>query len=281
MIEGNVSNNKTTEGQVVSTENISGNVNQTQSISGNTNASATIEGNINDVQTLKGTIASSSAISGNVNQAQGINGNPNFPDNNYNNASNKPSINGVELVGNKKTEDLKLIYEKLLNLPKINGVELTGDKTTKELGIEATGGTDINIIDKFDYLKKFQSNDIYNANATNGSVDWIIQAILEAFNREVLVDINVVVNPQTFQVISNDGSLSDVVNTLDLGGTTRVICQLAGTNIKVVLQLAMVDGTYARFTTVMKADLGAGEMKYLLGINISERYTGVIVEPLA
>ena len=121
----------------------------------------------------------------------------------------------------------------------------------------------------------------YNANAVNSSVDWIIQAILEAFNREVLVDINVVVNPQTFQVISNDGSYSDVANTLDLGGTTRVVCQLAGTNIKLVLQLAMVDGTYAYFTTVMKANLGAGEMKYLLGINISERYTKVIVEPLA
>ena len=171
-------------------------------------------------------------------------------------------------------------YEKLENKPRINGKELLGDLSTEELGIETSGGADINIIDTFDYLKRFQNNDIYNANAVNISVDWIIQAILDAFNREVLVDINVVVNPQTFQVISNDGSYSDIVNALDLGGIPRIVCQLAGTNIKVFLQLAMIDGTYAYFTTVTKANLGAGEMKYLLGINISERYTKVIVEPL-
>ena len=167
---------------------------------------------------------------------------------------------------NKLSTSLEYYYTKTETDKKINALPL---------------GTVINIIDAFNYLKRFNNNDMYNANAVNSSVDWIIQAILEAFNREVLIDINVVVNPQTFEVISNDGSYSDVVNALDLGGTTRVVCQLAGTGIRVILQLAMVDGTYAYFTTVLKANLGAGEMKYLLGVNISERYTKVIVEPLA
>lgn len=234
----------------------------------------------------------------------------------YEKLKNIPSINDVPLLGNKTTEELgieasggvKSVEVNNSNVVDENGIakikvprdlgELTNNvgyvnknstsleyyytKTQTDNKINALPlGTEINIKDTFEYLKRFQNNDIYNANAVNSSVDWIIQAILEAFNREVLVDINVVVNPQTFQVISNDGSYSDVANTLDLGGTTRVVCQLAGTNIKLVLQLAMVDGTYAYFTTVMKANLGAGEMKYLLGINISERYTKVIVEPLA
>lgn len=59
---------------------------------------------------------------------------------NYELATNKPSINGVELVGNKTTEELGIKassdYNDLPNKPSINGVELTGDKTTEELGIE-------------------------------------------------------------------------------------------------------------------------------------------------
>lgn len=62
---------------------------------------------------------------------------------NYNNATNKPSINNVELKGNLTTEQLKLAYEKLLNLPKINGVELIGNKTTKDLGIEIPNESEI------------------------------------------------------------------------------------------------------------------------------------------
>ena len=91
-----------------------------------------------------------------------------FPENNYNNLINKPSINGVELIGNKTAEDLDLgnavfpsggepgdflgindssevawltpesgtiDYDELVNRPQINGVTLTGDVTAVELGL--------------------------------------------------------------------------------------------------------------------------------------------------
>lgn len=58
----------------------------------------------------------------------------------YNNLDNKPSINGVTLVGNKTTEDLGIEgvtdYDELENKPTINGVELEGNLSTEDLEIE-------------------------------------------------------------------------------------------------------------------------------------------------
>lgn len=59
----------------------------------------------------------------------------------YTQITNKPKINGVELVGDKTSEDLGINegttnYAELTNKPQINGTELTGNKTSEELGIE-------------------------------------------------------------------------------------------------------------------------------------------------
>ena len=56
----------------------------------------------------------------------------------YNDLTNKPSINGVSLYGNKTSADLHLFtgdYDNLSNLPSINNVVLTGNKTTEDLGL--------------------------------------------------------------------------------------------------------------------------------------------------
>lgn len=55
---------------------------------------------------------------------------------NYNNLTNKPKINGVEIKGNLTTDDLDISYNDVDDKPKINHVELDGDKDSKEdLGI--------------------------------------------------------------------------------------------------------------------------------------------------
>lgn len=67
---------------------------------------------------------------------------------NYNELTNKPSINGVELNGNKTSEQLGISggtddYEELNNKPTINGVEVVGDLTAEDLGLSGGGsGTD-------------------------------------------------------------------------------------------------------------------------------------------
>ena len=63
--------------------------------------------------------------------------------NDYTALINKPSINNVELTGNKTSSDLGLAnandiitsYNDLNDKPHINGVELTGNKTSSDLGL--------------------------------------------------------------------------------------------------------------------------------------------------
>ena len=54
---------------------------------------------------------------------------------NYNDLTNKPQINGVELQGNKTTSNLNISYNDIGNKPTINGVTLQGNKTTSNLNI--------------------------------------------------------------------------------------------------------------------------------------------------
>lgn len=96
---------------------------------------------------------------------------------NYPDLENLPRINGVELVGNKTTEDLLLLYEKLLSLPKINGITLIGDLSTDDLGIKA-GGSDINLKTEFDLYGEYEENDVYNAIAIN--------QLMEIFGFEIM-----------------------------------------------------------------------------------------------
>lgn len=62
---------------------------------------------------------------------------------NYNDLRNKPSINGVELVGNKTSEDLHIDpggttdYEDLENKPQINYTPLEGNLTLDDLDIQS------------------------------------------------------------------------------------------------------------------------------------------------
>lgn len=58
----------------------------------------------------------------------------------YNALSNKPSINGVTVTGDKSSEDYEIYpgtmdYNELLNKPSINGYELIGDQTADELNV--------------------------------------------------------------------------------------------------------------------------------------------------
>jgi hypothetical protein len=99
----------------------------------------------------------------------------------YKTLSNKPSINGVELNGNKTTKELGIEadndYNNASNKPKINGKELIGDLSTDDLGIEA-GGSDINIKTEFDLYGEYEEKDVYNAIAIN--------QLMEIFGFEIM-----------------------------------------------------------------------------------------------
>ena len=67
----------------------------------------------------------------------------------YSKATNKPKINGVELVGDLTSEDLGIVggggfdYEQAVNKPQIGGVELSGNRTFEQLGMKPMSVTEI------------------------------------------------------------------------------------------------------------------------------------------
>ena len=81
---------------------------------------------------------------------------------NYNNLTNKPSLNGVTVSGDKTSADYGIgtnDYDQLINKPSINGQELSGNITTDEL-------------ETFDY--KDVTYDPNDENLTLGSIDGLI-----------------------------------------------------------------------------------------------------------
>ena len=92
-------------------------------------------------QELEGTLTNSAELVGSF-------GSTGSGSNNYNDLVNKPSINNVELSGNKTGNQLGLVsdsdlatvattgnYNDLVNKPSINNVELSGNKTGNQLGL--------------------------------------------------------------------------------------------------------------------------------------------------
>lgn len=86
-------------------------------------------------------------LTGNIKARGSLKGSFVFDQANYDLLSNKPRINGVELIGNKTTEDLHIQtgggggggtnnYNNLNNKPKINGVILQDELSLHSLGIQ-------------------------------------------------------------------------------------------------------------------------------------------------
>lgn len=85
-----------------------------------------------------------------------------------------------EIGKNKNTNS----YKSLTDKPSINGVELVGNKTTEELGIEA--GSDVDILTVFDIEYTYEDNEVYNANA--------IHQLMEIFGYEIMNLVEVIEN---------------------------------------------------------------------------------------
>lgn len=64
----------------------------------------------------------------------------------YVDLTNKPSINGIELSGNVELDLGTNDYIELQNKPKINGVELSGDLSSSDLNLEPSGGV-VDVVD--------------------------------------------------------------------------------------------------------------------------------------
>lgn len=82
---------------------------------------------------MNGEIGFTGTLSGSIDAGGGGTGTSN-----YNELTNKPSINGVTLSGNKTSSQLQIFdgnYNNTTNKPSINGTTLQGDNTTETLGL--------------------------------------------------------------------------------------------------------------------------------------------------
>lgn len=83
---------------------------------------------------------------GTIQQRGSLTGSFDFDQANYELLNNKPSINGVELIGNKTSSDLHINtggggggtsdYNELENKPSINGVTIQGNKPSSDYGLQ-------------------------------------------------------------------------------------------------------------------------------------------------
>lgn len=111
--------------------------------------------------------------------------------NDYNKQINKPSINGVELVGNKTTKDLGI--EDIELIPNIYPESIEKDLKPNQvyngnaihdlarlfgMTLEELTKTLPNIIKEFDIEDTYQDEDVYNANA--------IHQLMEIFGYEIV-----------------------------------------------------------------------------------------------
>ena len=112
-------------------------------------------------------------------------------DNNYENAKNKPSINGVELIGNKTSEDLGIIDIELIGEIKPESIEedlkpnqVYNGNAIHDLArlfgieVEAIKEKLPILLKEFDIEYTYEDNEVYNANA--------IHQLMEIFGQEIM-----------------------------------------------------------------------------------------------
>ena len=135
---------------------------------------------------------------------------------NYNLLENKPTINGVTLVGNLTSEQLGLDYNYnfALNKPSINGVTLVGNKSLTDLGIQGklTAGSGIRIIGNTISATGGGSGgtsdyeSLENKPAINGNV-LIGDLTARELKLQNLLEVN-----RTSELDENDGKVADLGN---------------------------------------------------------------------
>ena len=140
----------------------------------------------------------------------------------YNNAYNKPTLNGVVIEGNKTSEDYHIKgggggtndYNDLENKPKINGVELIGNKSLESLGAQVKLPT-----------TEYDTYDITVTMADRAASDLYGRAISTTYAKV----------QDVYDKSEVDGKLANMVSKDDVvpvGDGTETIATIGGKDIK-------------------------------------------------
>lgn len=155
-----------------------------------------LKGNLNNAINLNGSMQSSGNLRGQFQLGGGGGGTTD-----YNDLSNKPSINGHTLQGDSDTSDLELDYNDLLNLPVIPDMSGYYDKTE----------TDDLLADKAD---KSQINYIWPAG--EGEIVAQVDLIFDDETQEWVPTVTNINIPPYYSITASDALLADKADTADL-----------------------------------------------------------------
>ena len=165
----------------------------------------------------------------------------------YNNAYNKPTLNGVVIEGNKTSEDYHIKgggggtgdYNDLENKPKINGVELVGNKSLDSLGAQAKLPTN-----------EYDTYDITVTMADRAASDLYGRAIATTYAK--VQDI--------YDKSEIDGKLANMVSKDDVvpvGNGTETIATIGGKDIKAPASPVSSVNDKTGAVKLVAADVGA------------------------
>ena len=186
----------------------------------------------------------------------------------YNNAYNKPTLNGVVIEGNKTSEDYHIKgggggtgnYNDLENKPKINGVELSGNKSSSNLRLQEE--LPVNI-DGVYLITTVLAQDATRANSAEKAQSAMSAEFAERAGEDGQgrgISDTYATKEDTYNKSEVDGKLANMVSKDDVvpvGDGTETIATIGGKDIKVpaVPVSSVNDKTGA--VKLVAADVGA------------------------
>lgn len=207
-----------------------------------------IKGYVNSNEPITGKVGTTGSITGTLGNNENINGKLNAP----------------------IIED----YERLSNKPSINGVELTGNKTTEDLGI--TAGSDIELIGEIkpeSIEEELKFNQVYNGNAIHDLArlfGMTIEGITETIPKGEF-DVSCTISLTTMQVTNVSNFSNEIIQKRNEGYLVRMNCSFTeNPKLKVVCILNVIDGDWTFFYPVIRGDIGQGMKTYVFRLGVGK-----------
>ena len=219
-------------------------------------------------------------------------------DNNYENAKNKPSINGVELIGNKTSEDLGIAYIELITeiLPESIEEDLEEYKVyngnaihdlARLFGLEMQTVYELMpiIVPDFDIEKTYEYKHVYSANAIHQLLElfvWEITQIQEGFEElydavSYLVEKEPLIVTATFtlstQKLTNISHYYDKIKqAYDNGQDIKLKVTVTESGNIAMADISVLDvvRNSAFFYPIMRTNIGFGNQIYFFDVEIKQ-----------
>lgn len=179
-------------------------------------------------------------------------------------------------------------YSKAKNKPSINGVELIGNLTTEDLGIEA--GSDIELIPELkpeSIEEDLKPNQVYNGNAIHdlarlfGETIAGVTGSVDELKEKTIFDVSCTINLTDMEVSNVSNFSEEIIQKRNEGNLVRLNCTFEeNPNLKVVCILNVIDNNYVFFYPLIRGDIGYGMYTYLFRLSIGLNSANITAHPI-